>query len=485
VIAGTPALATAVVAPPATFAMNAGTATAVDPEGDAINYLITAGTAPNGPFPSAAGQAALPIPGLGPYPTPGVVAFTVHARDPLHGNTAVAQPDSTSQYAVVNGTVAVPCPGLAYAGTNVLGNYSTFSANAWTINSCNQPSMDFVAMTNTSFDPSGGVLHQTTGPTVGILNDIVLCKFGAGSNSGTLSVNTSLNSAAAGLTKRVHQIEVDPTVTTGTRVIFAQLNAGFVGGGAFTYLNPTSLYAATGADPNFYWYDWTVLLTPATAFNTVSTGTDRVMCMTVNEIGDVFFIDQNHILHRRIKASAYAEDTSAPYPMNLASVIGTNAGAGDSNRKLNDLIYDTRNKCFFIMVNSQGPAVAPGNTLIYRVECDGVVNATIGGNPNPLRTVINNDTAQSQFGDLSIDERSTTGAILASQGEAQILLSGQSGNFMWAAMNSNMLNYVNQNIYGAQGHTVSLLNNIFYGNYVGGGGTSNLCYGGVPPTSWQ
>lgn len=115
VVSGLPAVSPGSAPAPATFSITAGTATATDPEGDTVSYLVTASTAPAGPFPGAAGQAAFPISGVGPYPTNGVVNFTVYARDALHGNLVPAQPDSASSWATLSGVVG-SIPGWVWTG---------------------------------------------------------------------------------------------------------------------------------------------------------------------------------------------------------------------------------------------------------------------------------------------------------------------------------------------------------------------------------
>jgi len=484
VLTGSPALALTPIAPPATFTMNVGTATAVDPEGDAVTYLITTDTAPNGPFPDATGQAAFPIASLGPYPTPGVVAMTVHARDPLHGNTTPAQPDSTSTYAVVNATVQA-CPGLAYSGANLSGSYSATGANAWNLNSSNSPALDYAAMTNTSISPSGGVFSQATAPAS---NDVVIAMWSTAA-SGSLSIQQALNSAAAGLslTRRINDMEVDPTVASGARVVFSLCEPTFLNG-AGTYGPPAINYGATGAGTNFYYFDKSAApFTPATSFTTVSTGANRVIAMSVDTNGDVFVIDANHTMHKYVKASAYAEQVTAPFPMDLAPIIGTNAGVGDANHKVSDFIINDRNKNFFILVVTQGPAGAPGNFLMYRVECDGVFNATIAGNPNPVRFVGNSgDVTQSQASDIQIDQRGSTGAILATQGEAQIMVSIQVGAYMRQFLNTNMQAYLTYNIYGPEVHMGVPLNNMGWGIYTGIPSPAyQINYSGTPHTNWQ
>ncbi|HYE76889.1 MAG TPA: hypothetical protein VEI97_02790, partial [bacterium] len=100
-IGGAPAFATNPITTGGSFTLNAGTATATDPEGDPVTYRATANVAPMGPF----GTGPMPITGIGPYASAGTVQVTLWARDTLHQNLVTAQPDSASNFAALTGTV--------------------------------------------------------------------------------------------------------------------------------------------------------------------------------------------------------------------------------------------------------------------------------------------------------------------------------------------------------------------------------------------
>ncbi|HYE77997.1 MAG TPA: hypothetical protein VEI97_08430, partial [bacterium] len=102
VVGGTPALAANNIPSPASFTLLQGTATATDPEGDAVSFTVTNNqdaSAPSGQFPFGS---------LGPYTAPPVynVIFTVYANDPLHaGTNGSAYPPITANVQCVANTL--------------------------------------------------------------------------------------------------------------------------------------------------------------------------------------------------------------------------------------------------------------------------------------------------------------------------------------------------------------------------------------------
>jgi hypothetical protein len=117
-VTGTPALAVASLTTPASFTMNAGTATATDPEGDTISRTITnnvnADVVTFAAFPNAANTTAIvPV---------GAVNFTAYANDALHPTA------SGTAYPVVVGTVT------AAATVRLSANFDTATGNnAWIV----------------------------------------------------------------------------------------------------------------------------------------------------------------------------------------------------------------------------------------------------------------------------------------------------------------------------------------------------------------
>ncbi|MEO7993527.1 MAG: hypothetical protein ABI743_03940 [bacterium] len=118
VVAGVPALASSSLPTPATFTLNAGSTSVIDPEGNAVTYVVTGSRTPTGPF---GPTSAFPITALGPYVITGTVNLTLFACDTLHQNLTAAQPDSASPFAAVTGTVNAVCSSGSLPG---VGNIS-------------------------------------------------------------------------------------------------------------------------------------------------------------------------------------------------------------------------------------------------------------------------------------------------------------------------------------------------------------------------
>ncbi|MCG3151435.1 MAG: hypothetical protein GEEBNDBF_00707 [bacterium] len=221
------------------------------------------------------------------------------------------------------------------------------------------------------------------------------------------------------------QVEIDST----NRVLFSMRGAGESRLGP-----PSALYpAGSGVEANIYWFDY-VAGSPATTYNVISTGGNRVLAMTLDGDDNVYYIDTNHHLHRLVKTSSptpYAEDTTAPYPIDLtsASYSGgiTVAGATPAERrKIHDFILDWRSGAFFILAQSEEtPTALVKNGYVYRINCDGGFPATVAGNPNPLPLWLTDSNVQDRKADITIDQLDANGATLAGDaGSSQILVSG-------------------------------------------------------------
>ncbi|HYE79757.1 MAG TPA: hypothetical protein VEI97_17360, partial [bacterium] len=197
--------------------------------------------------------------------------------------------------------------------------------------------------------------------------------------------------------RQFHQIEVDST----NRVLFAMKISDTT-----SFSPPSSVYpAGTGADVDIKYFDYTGAVVPWTSVQTISTGGNRVVALALDQSNNVYMVDTNNVLHKYLRASSYAEDTTAPYPIDLkaAPLSLTLTGSGAGEKKIHDFIVDWRTGSFFFLVQTQEPATAPGNGYIYRLDCDGY-HPTVNGNPNPYRMVLNNSTTQAIPADIFADQ---------------------------------------------------------------------------------
>lgn len=406
---------------------NGGSYGATDPEGDTLAYLVKSGITPNGPFPSAAGQAALPISGIGPFNSfPGPDTLTLYARDAFHGNTSTvglddATPTTTSGF--------IPCSVAgAYAGNNIVtmlpsGYYGTYTVNA---PGESGKSLDAALDPSTAVSPGGGTIIQ---PVTATKDFYVMTQAGYGTSPSIAAISNF----GASLTKRAGQIEFDPA----GRVVFSTVSTSYSGGDTG---GPAQMYAATGADTGFNFFDWGGSGV-ATSFTNVSTGSNRSIALAMDLSGTVYQIDQNHILHRYFRATGYAEDTTSPWPANESTILGNPAGVGAANVKVVDFVFNARGGNFLVLEQTQG---AYPNLQLVRIECDTTTTPTVAGNPNP-KTGIDcgiNNTTQSFATDIFLDQWSTTGAVLANQGEAQIICNGYQTNNS-PIFNTNLVNTTN------------------------------------------
>ncbi|MEO7994290.1 MAG: hypothetical protein ABI743_07815, partial [bacterium] len=392
-------------------------------------------------------------------------------------------------------TVSVPCPGLTYAGTNVsgtpffTGNYywSGFGGTAgWPMDSATWPT---TAAPSTAFGSFVTQIDCTGIP--GNPKDLVFMRQNlnwTGANPAGATSNFIMTNYGAAENRRIHQIEVDRT----GRVVFAFANPAYP---ATSQRIPTNIYdPAQGTEAKFQWFDYTGVQVAPGSITTVSTGTGRIVALALDGNNDVYVIDHTHHLRKFTRASGYTEVNSAPFPMNLVPIIGADGGvaAGDANRKVIDFVVNFRNKNFFILTQSRGAAP---NARLTRIECDGTVPATVAGNPNPALFTLNTDTAQAYAADMTIDQLDTTGAILATQGEAQIVMgnglnvtngAATGGPAEFRYWNTNMVNYLNGSALNANGDVGTItyaLNNYVFTQYQFG--TQWMLMNPQPLTGWQ
>lgn len=413
-VTGTPALTSPSVPPPATFNMGAGSSTAIDPEGDAVSYTITNNVNSDvvsfGSFPNAANTTAMG--------TPGPVTFTVYANDALHATT------SGTAYPTVAGTIGCPAPGAAApSGSSIAGFFTGFSGTIFlSPNWFYWGGQDFSGWKTTAYP---GWLTQWDDGTV--RSAFARVNFTAPATVSATQVNIT------GWTgnNAFYQIETN----TNNRIFWTATSTG-------NYVwqssgpSASSIYAGATYPQAIYWADYTGAA--SVTFNTISTAPNRVMAMTVTHAGDIIYIDQNSTL-RKISptgASTYAESTACGFPANLgvgstilpALQVINPAGIGDANRKVHDLVVDENNGAILLLVQSQQAVVlGNGNGLLYRIERDLTYSATVNGNANPRRFVLNTTTTQSMKADINIDNYNSSAALLTGQQDNQIITS-TSGN---------------------------------------------------------
>ncbi|HYE76597.1 MAG TPA: hypothetical protein VEI97_01295, partial [bacterium] len=386
-----------------------------DPESEPVDVLVdwdndgvyTVATTANSPYP-----ANLPLVSPITYTHSGVDpdVRTLKVRLTDGSNTVDLLPNQT--FTITN------CPGLTYAGFT-LGGSPGGSGGGYTPSGMTVPTLDMATYPryNNTWPNGAHIIQNVTSTSHNLW---------AYTHTTTLvSSQMAITNFGASLNKRTHQIEVD----MAGRVLFATVSTGYTPSSAFG--DPASIYAAAGAEPNFHWFDYATPAGPAvTTFNTVNTGTARVIAMTVDQSGNVYFIDQDHILHKYTKGpgtSGYTESTAAPYPWNLMTTLGDPNGAAgtDSNRKVGDLIFNFRNRNIFILTQSQG---ASPNARLHRLECDGTILPTVAGNPNPnVFSLTTLNTTQTWTIDLCIDQLGTDGSVLTNQGEAQMIVTQSQG----------------------------------------------------------
>lgn len=281
--------------------------------------------------------------------------------------------------------------------------------------------MDSAAFPDTRFSPTGGIVMQNVNSTP-IPYDYWL---------NTIPNSAPLNSAgwiqltnfgATGFNKRSLQIECDVT----GRVIMSVLGSSYPGGwggGSFPYGAPGQKYLAgpTGAAPDLYWFDTVTSGPLPTTMNLISTGTIVPVALTLDRLGNIYGVDQQNVLHMWEKSTGYTLDpVDSGFPKDLSTIpeIGP-----PSVNKIHDFVYNERNAEFLMLWQPDS-----NNAFIARLECD-LTTITVSA-PGDFGAI-----NWSRPADIGIDQVDSTGALLADQGEAQVITcSGQyDGIRIWNA----------------------------------------------------
>ncbi|MCG3152164.1 MAG: hypothetical protein GEEBNDBF_01457 [bacterium] len=403
-------------APTGTYAMDAATVaencafgltvTAPnDDDGDPIDILVdwdndgtyTLATTVNSPYPATVPLAS-PITFTFNGPAPDNRQVPVRLDD----GTTFTQLTPTQSIQVLQNCPTAPfvatplTSGLGYTGVGGFYNYSaTF---------CPQ---DMEGMKSGIVHPNGGVIVQQKAAATADL--VVFVATAAAPNAGA-SIFTVTSGFPA--TSQVNQIDVSAT----NRVFYSTYVTSQIGTGRN---NPLYNYGATGGAANIRYFDLTGVI-PYASHTTISTGANRVIAMDVDAAGNVWYIDQNNILHK-LTGGSYAEETSCPFPIDLKTIsqpMNPTGGTPATNIKVHDFEVNAYSGFLYILAQSQEAAAS--NAYIYKVACDGSSSTRSAG------FALNYSTTQNQYGDIHIDSRDTTGAAISplSNADRQIVVYG-------------------------------------------------------------
>jgi len=284
--------------------------------------------------------------------------------------------------------------------------------------------------------------------------------------------------------RQVHQIEIDRQ----NRVFFARRDVGLV---TTSLIGPTNGTLNNGfyitGSPGIVWFDTDGGATLATDANmtTIAT-TNRVVALAVGFDDDLLMIDNQNILHRYPRVTNYTEDTSAPFPINLAAgpyniAVGT--------QYVHDFVQSRYNGAIFIVTEDTA-----GLDRIFRIECDGTLSNPIPAttNPNPLVLQVGDWATAGNWltrpHDISLDEVNSTGNLIGAPGDAQIILSGYMSNVANHGHDIQVITTRLEKTAGG-GNAVIYLNSVnTQNNWLisrVGSGIRSFRVSGVPPAGWQ
>jgi|GEM_PF-1027390 len=440
VISGAPVLNTTLAEVPVSLTLNAGTATATDPEGDTIDFVATSSLAPLGPFGPV---GALPISAMGPFNTAGTANINLYARDTNHQNLVAAQPDSATVYPTQTATLQ-NCPVAPFTAGTITSFWSTVNRTSNAATGTTWGWQDIAGVTFPNTGVTGAVVATNTsatgGPTFFPFATQNFQRISQPASAAPVKVNMT-NFAALPiidittnrniLNLQPHQIEVDPL----GRVLFLTRHQAddqrAIGGVNATGNANSGIYMSAGnlhRDVKFFDYNFNTSPVVTTLTGTITT-TEAPVAMAIDPRASeyaVWTLDAAHVARKYVRSGAttYAAVPSAT--LDFAPIIGTNAGTGDANHKVHDFVINAYNGAFYVLVQTMGVATTPGNGLVYRIECDGSFSATVAGNPNPLRIILNTSITQNMGADIVIDQHNNSGTLLTGEQDVQLLVTSSS-----------------------------------------------------------
>jgi len=212
--------------------------------------------------------------------------------------------------------------------------------------------------------------------------------------------------------RQANQVEIDST----NRVLWCQVN------NAYTQ-NTTGLkFTQSLADIKYFDWNGTMVTGP---IGTITTAPNIPLAMALDPDDNVYIIDKTQVLRKYEKANNYAQVVTAPYPKILPFAPGHGSQGDVFTMNIHDFVINPHNAAFYILgqTNAQPATVPPGNGYLYRVECNGNINAfTPAGTANPQRFVLNPGDFNDGVADITIDYRNSVGAILPDAGDVQIIV---------------------------------------------------------------
>ncbi|MEO7995577.1 MAG: hypothetical protein ABI743_14355, partial [bacterium] len=193
------------------------------------------------------------------------------------------------------------------------------------------------------------------------------------------------------------------------------------GGWGFHYASPAKKYEAGsgGAASNLFWFDPVTAGPLPTTYNTINTGSIITVALTLDRAGNIYGIDQGNVLHMWDKANSYALDPiDLGYPKDLTVLPEVGP---PSTRKIHDMVYNERNKELLMLWQENS-----NNAEIVKLQCD--LTDVTSTTPANIGSVDWGWPA-----DIGMDQVDNTGALLASQGEAQLFTCNgqQAGIKIW------------------------------------------------------
>ena len=144
-----------------------------------------------------------------------------------------------------------------------------------------------------------------------------------------------------------------------------------------------------------------------------------IAAVDVDGYDNVWVLDTDNIMHMYTKSTGYTEDTARQFDLDS---VTTGAFTGN----VYDFEINFYNEAFFILTDGSAQCD------LWRIECNGVYNSSVAGNPNPATSILLNDTQF--YADITIDNLDASGNHLTGDQDSQIVVAGGNYSSSWDSL---------------------------------------------------
>jgi hypothetical protein len=140
----------------------------------------------------------------------------------------------------------------------------------------------------------------------------------------------------------------------------------------------------------------------------------KIQAIDIDGYDDVWVIDVNNVMHKYTKTNGYTEDMARQFDLDVVS-------GSTFTGLVCDFAINFYNEAFFVLTLPT-PVDLNAKGSLWRFECNGEYNSSVGGNPNPKVDIFSVGTYG--IADITIDNLDASGNQLTGAQDSQIVVVG-------------------------------------------------------------